>query len=91
MLEGRGEEGMIWNEMEATGWSEPVFVNVYGAQESIPPAYVVWQAETTKRVLEPARQAGNRFLGSLKGLQIRAQAALVDAAQMRATSRHAGI
>jgi hypothetical protein len=32
--------------------TEPVFVNVYGAQESI-------------------RQAGNRFLGSLKGLQIR--------------------
>ncbi len=24
--------------------SEPVFVNVYGAQESIPPAYVAWRA-----------------------------------------------
>jgi hypothetical protein len=38
--------------------SEPVFVNVYGAQESIP--------------RNRFRQAGNRFLGSLKGLQIRA-------------------
>jgi hypothetical protein len=44
--------------------SEPVFLNVYGAQESIPPAYVAWG---------PARHAGNSFLGSLKGLQIRAQ------------------
>ncbi len=45
----------------------------------------------TNRVLVPARQAGNRFLGSLKGLQIWAQAALVDAAQMRAIARSAGI
>jgi hypothetical protein len=37
---------------------EPVFVNVYGAQESIPPGW-------------------NRFLGSLKGLQIRALATLM--------------
>ncbi len=51
-------------------WSrtEPVFVNVYGVQESIPketipPAYVAWQAGTTNRVVVPARQAGNRFLG----------------------------
>jgi hypothetical protein len=36
-------------------------------------AYVAWQAGTTNRVVVPARQAGNRFLGSLKGLQIRAQ------------------
>jgi len=27
-------------------------------------------ASTTDRVVVPARQAGNRFLGSLKGLQI---------------------
>jgi hypothetical protein len=53
--------------------SEPVFVNVYGANESIPPACVDWRAGTTNRVIVPARQAGNRFLGSLKGLQIRAQ------------------
>ena len=48
-------------------------VNVYGAQESIPPAYVAWRAGTPKRVVGPAaRQAGNRFLVALKGLQIRA-------------------
>ncbi len=56
---------------------EPVFVNVYGAlgidsEESIPSAYVAWRAGTTNRVaVPPARKAGNRFLGSLKGLQIR--------------------
>jgi hypothetical protein len=56
--------------LEAT---EPVFVNVNVVQESIPTptAYVAWLAGTTNRVV-PARQAGNRFLGSLKGLQIRA-------------------
>ncbi len=43
------------------------------SEETIPPAYVSWQARTANRVLVPARQAGNRFLGSLKGLQIRAQ------------------
>ncbi len=48
--------------------SEPVFVNVYRAQESIPPA---WRDGTTIWVVVPARHAGNRFLGSLKGLQIR--------------------
>ncbi len=63
-----------------------VFVNVYGAQESIPrnrfqgidskesiqPAYVAWRAGASNRIVVPACQAGNRFLGSLKGLQIRA-------------------
>ncbi len=44
--------------------SVPAFVNVYGVQESIPPAYVAGG--------QPARQTGNRFPGSLKGLQIRA-------------------
>ncbi len=39
---------------------------------SIPPAYIAWWAGTSNRVAVPARQAGNRFLGSLKGLQIRA-------------------
>ncbi len=34
------------------------------SEESNPPAYVAWQAGTKNR-------AGNRFLGSLKGLQIR--------------------
>ncbi len=36
----------------------------------IPPAYVAWQAGTTNGVFVPARQAGNRVQGSLKGLQI---------------------
>ena len=52
---------------------EPVFVNVQGAQESIPPAYVAWRAGPTNRVVVPARSTGNRFLGFSKGLQIRAQ------------------
>jgi hypothetical protein len=43
------------------------------SEESISPAYVAWQAGTTYRVVVPTRQAGNRFLGSLKGLQIRAK------------------
>jgi hypothetical protein len=47
-------------------------------QESLPPAYVApWRAGTTNRVVVPPRQAGNRFLGSLKGLQIRAQHSLM--------------
>ncbi len=56
---------------------EPVFVNVYGAQELIPmdrfrqPMYIggpVRQIGLSYRLAI----AGNRFLGSLKGLQIRA-------------------
>ncbi len=43
------------------------------SEDLIPPAYVAWLAGTTNRVVVPARHAGNRFLGSLKGLQIRAQ------------------
>ncbi len=43
------------------------------SEDSIPPAYVAWRAGTKNRVVVPARQAGNRFLGSLKGIQIRAQ------------------
>jgi hypothetical protein len=51
--------------------SEPVFVNVYGApKESIPQDYVSWRAGTTNRVAVLVRQAGNRFLGSLKDLRI---------------------
>ncbi len=44
------------------------------SEDSIPPAYVAWRAGTTKMGVVPARQAGNRFMGSLKGLQIRALA-----------------
>jgi hypothetical protein len=42
------------------------------SEDSTPPAYVTLRADTTYRVVVPARQAGNRWLGSLKGLQIRA-------------------
>ncbi len=42
------------------------------SEESIPPAYVAWRAGTKNWVVVPARQAGNRFLGSTNGLQIRA-------------------
>ncbi len=35
-------------------------------------ASLAWRAGTSNRVVVPTRQAGNRFLGSLKGLQIRA-------------------
>jgi hypothetical protein len=50
-------------------WSQGI-----DAKESKPPAYVAWRAGTTERVFVPARQAENQFLGSLKDLQIRAQA-----------------
>jgi hypothetical protein len=40
--------------------------------KSISPGYVACRAGTINRVVVPARQAGNRFLGSLKGIQIRA-------------------
>jgi hypothetical protein len=33
------------------------------SKESILPAYVAWLADTSDRVVVPARQAGNRFLG----------------------------
>jgi hypothetical protein len=42
------------------------------SEESIPQAFVAWWPSSTNRVVVPARQAGNRFLGSSKGLQIRA-------------------
>jgi hypothetical protein len=38
------------------------------SKEAIPPVYVAWRTGTSNRVVVPARQAGNRFLGSLKGL-----------------------
>jgi hypothetical protein len=42
------------------------------SNESIPPAYVAWRAGTTNKVVAPVRKAGNRFMDSLKGLQMRA-------------------
>jgi hypothetical protein len=60
----------IYSSMALALWvgnkSEPVFVKVYEAQESTPPAYIAWRACTTNRVIVSACQAGNRFLGSLK-------------------------
>jgi hypothetical protein len=44
------------------------------SEKSVSPTYVAWRAGTKNRVVVPARQAGNRFLVSLKGLQIRALA-----------------
>jgi hypothetical protein len=38
-------------------WPEPEFVNVEGAQESIPPAYVALQADTTTLFDVPVSQA----------------------------------
>jgi hypothetical protein len=46
------------------------------SEVSIPPVYEVfadWRASTTNRVVVPAREDMNRFLGSLKGSKIRAQ------------------
>ncbi len=43
------------------------------SDESISPAYVALRAGTTNRAVVAAYHAGNRFLGSLKGLQIPAQ------------------
>ncbi len=40
------------------------------SKESILPFCVAWRVVTLNRVVVPARQAGNRFLGYLKGLQI---------------------
>jgi hypothetical protein len=37
----------------------------------MPLAYVAWRTGTTYRVVVQVRQAGNRFLGPLKGLQIK--------------------
>ncbi len=42
-------------------------------KESILPACVAWRAGTSNRFVVPAHRPGNRFLGSLKDLQIRDQ------------------
>ncbi len=42
------------------------------SKELFPPAYLAWRAGMTNSVVVPARQVGNRFLGSLKDLKIRA-------------------
>jgi hypothetical protein len=43
------------------------------SEESITAGYVAGRAETTNMVVVPTRQVRNRFLGSIKGLQIRVQ------------------
>jgi hypothetical protein len=48
------------------------------SKESIPPAYVALRSGTSNRVVVPARQGENRFLGSLKRLQIRAQFVMIS-------------
>ncbi len=42
------------------------------SKDSILPVYVAGSAGTSNMVFLPVRKAGNRFLASLKGLQIRA-------------------
>jgi hypothetical protein len=74
-----GEGGGV-EEVIRRMWREPVLVNLYGARESIPrnrfrhAVYEAWRPGTKNRVVVPARQARNRFLVSLTGLQIRALA-----------------
>jgi hypothetical protein len=52
---------------------EPVFVNVYGAKEPIPRnSLCSLSGRYYNSVVLLAWQAGNRFIVSLKGLQIRA-------------------
>ncbi len=42
------------------------------SKEFIPPVYVAWRTGMSNKVVVQDRQGGNRFLGSFKGLQIRA-------------------
>jgi hypothetical protein len=42
------------------------------SKESISSAFIACRAGTSNRVVAQVRQAENRFLGSLEGLQIRA-------------------
>jgi hypothetical protein len=44
-------------EFKGINQSEPEFVNVEEAQESIPPAYEVWRLGTITLFVVPARQA----------------------------------
>jgi hypothetical protein len=61
-------EDIIWARICKRLWSPGI-----DSEESISPTYVSWRVGTKNRVVVPSRQAGNRFLVSLKGLQIRAQ------------------
>jgi hypothetical protein len=55
------------------GTAEPVFVNVYGARESIPP-----EGRYDKYGCRTGPPGWDRFLGSLTGLQIRALYSLAE-------------
>jgi hypothetical protein len=71
-----GANVIIWGKMLSSGAN--VIMVSSGANVIIwcYHTHVEWRANTTNRVVVPAPQAGNRFLGSLKGLQIRALAEL---------------
>jgi len=60
------------------------------SQESISPAYVAWRGQYDKycRGFVPARQSENRYLVSLKDLQIRALAAVVTMLLRRMCTTH---
>ncbi len=45
---------------------EPVFVNINGAQESIPPFFAAWKAGTTNRVGGVPSRPGINFWAPLK-------------------------
>ncbi len=72
--EGEGREGAEKGEESKARTCEDLRIPGIDSKESITPAYVAWRAGTSNRVVIPARHAGNRFLGALKGLQIRALA-----------------
>ncbi len=54
----------IWARICKRLWSPGI-----DSEESMLLAYVAWRAGTTNRIVVPVLQAGNRFLGSLKGLK----------------------
>ncbi len=60
-----------------------LFRGIFSERNSVANPNVAWQVGTINRVVTLARQAGNRFLGSLKGLHTSIRA--LDARQqMRA-------
>jgi hypothetical protein len=68
---GGGGAGGGHNFCVSVAFTDPEFVNVQGAQESIPPAYLAWRAGTITPFVVPACQES--ISGLLKSLQIRAQ------------------
>jgi hypothetical protein len=68
---GRGGIGLSYRPARAR-ICERLWSPGIDSEESMPLRCLA--GRTTYRVVVPVRQAGNRFLGSLKGLQIRVQA-----------------